>query len=358
MLLWCMSLYAQVEINSTPFDFGDSLTLKYTVDFVEKQTIEQKGTHLTWELPDNDSPLTKTVRIRKVFHPLFDGEVIEIHDGENIKYLKKLGNDILEAGFAFKPDNGFLHMVKYAKPVYFSNKNMMYGARFSDSTSFDLILDRSELPAVLTKTLPYYVQKIKLVAEVKRNYHFDAQGRFVSDKDKVPVLRLKVEQRLTFRIYDDRSGDEIPVSSPGIYNKIIPQAGYNVSYLFFSNEFKYYFARIYRGYGADNYIIEYQSKDTKDKSYNLDAGEKIFLLYPNPTFDISKIFISNYKPGEYTIDIYNIIGRKLKSWKVNVDKHTLLKFNLSFLRKGTYLVALRDKYGNIVATRKLIIISV
>ena len=359
ILLKSLHLYAQVEVGSYPIDLDRDMKLHYSVDFVDKSLIEQRGTHLEWNLPETKSPLMKTISITKGENiAQFEGEVIIVNSGDFTVYLQKKKNSVSEVGFAFKPASGYWHTVKYQKPVYFSTKNMMYGAMFSDSTSFDLILEREELPPEILEALPSFVKKIKLVGELKRWYHFDAQGRFVLEDKKVAALRLKVKQNLRLRIYDVRSGDEIPVTNLASYKKIIPQAGNEIYYLYFSNEYKYYYAKISQTDIEDNYIIEYQKDDAEDNAYSLNAGEKIFLLYPNPTFDVSKIFISNYKPGTYSIEIYNIIGKKVKSWKVNIGKQTLLRYNLSFLRKGTYLVALKDKYGNILATRKLIIISV
>ena len=86
--------------------------------------------------------------------------------------------------------------------------------------------------------------------------------------------------------------------------------------------------------------------------------KKVFLIYPKPTYNTAKFLISNFKKGDYKIEIYNIIGKKLWSTKLVLSKKTMVKYDFSFLRKGTYLITLKDRFGKVIRTRKLMIISI
>ncbi len=351
-------LFAQMEIGKYHIDLKGGTALDYTVDYLDSSLVKQDGSHITWDLSEEQSPVVKELKFIDIKIPgSTNQKAIKVENGNNVIYQKG-GYRLNEVGFILKTKLNPNRIVLYKKPIVFSEKKLFYGARFSDSTSFEVILDRQELPVEITRNLPLKVQEIKLYGLIKRQYHYDADGRFEFKNKSVSALRLKIEEFVEIKLYDHKSGDEIPVYNKKILKKIYKNTGKSTYYYFFSNKNRYYFAKISYSKNSKNYMIEYQNDNIGKEVLFLKKYKKVFLIYPNPTYDFAKIIFSNYKPGDYKLEIYNIIGKKIWGKSIKLGENTLVKYNFSFLRKGAYLIALKDKYGNIIATRKLITISI
>lgn len=73
---------------------------------------------------------------------------------------------------------------------------------------------------------------------------------------------------------------------------------------------------------------------------------KKIAVYPNPATN----FIGLTEPeGIKEIMVFNIIGRKMKNFKVNADE----KYNVADLPKGVYLIRLIDDNNKVVTTQRL-----
>lgn len=350
-------MIGQIEIGTFPINIDEDLKLNYTVDYIDNDLVEQTGAHLIWDLSNSQSPLFEDLVINKKGFGINGIKVTHsVDNGSIVKYYKKNRKEFNELGF--HKDSKFPYSILYDKPLSFSTDYLIYGATFSDSTSFSLIRQREELPFELIRNLPKKVKAIKIVGNIKRYYHCDAHGKFILSEKSVPALRMKIIEKTNIRLYDIQSGNEIPYVNDKILKSIYPNTGNNVSYVFFSNSSKYYFAKINYSTSTNSYIIKYQNDNSEDNILKINNKKKTFVIFPNPTYDIAKFLISNYSNGKYKLEIYNIIGKRIWDTDVIISSNSLLKYNFSFLRKGTYLVALKDKYGNILTTKKLVIIAV
>ena len=358
-LFFSVFLFAQMEIGRYHIDINGGASLIYTVDYLDSSLVKNNGSHITWDLSEEESPIVKEVKILKTKIPSITyQENYEVQNGQDIVIYQKNSSRLNEIGFVLKTKYNPNRIVLYKKPIVFSEKKLFYGARFSDSTSFEIILEREELPIEITDNLPLKVKEIKLFGLIKRQYHYDADGRFEFKDKSVSALRLRIDESIELNLYDHKSGGEIPVYNKNYLKKIYRNVGKRTYYYFFSNTSRFYFAKVSCSKSNKSYVIEYQSNKKGDEVLLLKKYKKVFLIYPNPTYDYAKIIFSNYKPGDYELEIYSIIGKKIWGKSIKLDENTLMKYNFSFLRKGAYLMALKDKYGNIIATRKLIIISI
>ena len=69
-------------------------------------------------------------------------------------------------------------------------------------------------------------------------------------------------------------------------------------------------------------------------------------LYPNPT--TGTIHLNN-APGVETLEVYNLVGRKVKSFPVVEDK----KYDLTTLPPGMYLVRMLNERQRVLVTRRV-----
>ena len=82
--------------------------------------------------------------------------------------------------------------------------------------------------------------------------------------------------------------------------------------------------------------------------------QKIVQFYPNPAtsfivFDLPSVFDKNY-----TLQIYNFLGKKLISQQVNSSK---ISISLDNFYRGLYVYQLRDASGNIEESGKFQILK-
>ena len=79
--------------------------------------------------------------------------------------------------------------------------------------------------------------------------------------------------------------------------------------------------------------------------------------YPNPAVEWVRFDCTNLPQDEYTIKIYNIIGKVI--WKENYSMagNKSVRLELEDFKKGTYLYSLVDSKGNTLSTKRLVILK-
>lgn len=357
ILIFSYSAFGQIEITNNPFRFDSDTRLRYRVDYIDKEIVENKGTNQNWNLKNIESPLYKEI----IVSVINNGSVqnLKLNEGDYMRTVKRSKSNFDETGISVRLNSFQNYSFQYNKPLSFSYKNLKYGAKFSEKTNFDLSITKDELPNRIVKSIPEKIKNIKIIGEITRSYHCDASGRFILEDKNVSALRMRVIEKVELRMYDMYSGSEIPYNDVNALSLIYPGVGTNHYFLFFTNSSKMYFARIRPNKNNDDYVIEFQSSIDNDSDFNMTGSiNKDLVLYPNPTYGITKLLFSNFSEGLYTIDVYNVIGKKVWSKQQNIDRESVFKADFSFLRKGTYLISVKDKSGNPVTTKKLIIIGV
>lgn len=79
--------------------------------------------------------------------------------------------------------------------------------------------------------------------------------------------------------------------------------------------------------------------------------------FPNPAIDWVRFDYTNLPKDEYTLKIFNIIGKVV--WKANyhlVGTH-YFRVELDNFKKGTYLYSLTDKKGTVIGTKRLVVLK-
>lgn len=78
---------------------------------------------------------------------------------------------------------------------------------------------------------------------------------------------------------------------------------------------------------------------------------------PNPTLGRCVFEFENLPPGEYSLQVINILGVKIWERKFDAYGSISLAEDLSGLRKGTYLYSLKTDRGATLKTKRLIILN-
>ena len=71
-------------------------------------------------------------------------------------------------------------------------------------------------------------------------------------------------------------------------------------------------------------------------------------VFPNPATEY--IYLNDEAEQVNHIEVYNVVGRKMQSLKVNNSNE---RYNISLLPRGIYMIRMLDKQGHIVRTQRI-----
>lgn len=81
------------------------------------------------------------------------------------------------------------------------------------------------------------------------------------------------------------------------------------------------------------------------------------MVYPNPSFGYVRFDLLNLPPGDYDLEIYNILGMPVRTDHIYVNGTKTIPLDLSRLKKGTYIYRLLDSQKNAIRSKRLVIIT-
>jgi hypothetical protein len=80
-------------------------------------------------------------------------------------------------------------------------------------------------------------------------------------------------------------------------------------------------------------------------------------VYPNPSFGNVRFDFLNLPSGYYDLEIFNILGTKIRTDRFYVNGGKTVPMDLSRLKKGTYIYRLVDSQKNTIRSKRLVIIT-
>jgi hypothetical protein len=89
----------------------------------------------------------------------------------------------------------------------------------------------------------------------------------------------------------------------------------------------------------------------------LAPGTANIQAYPNPAVEWVRFDCTNLAPGDYTLKIFNVIGKTVWKEVYPINSSRSIRIELDDFRKGTYLYSLADSKGNIIGTKRLVVLK-
>jgi hypothetical protein len=100
------------------------------------------------------------------------------------------------------------------------------------------------------------------------------------------------------------------------------------------------------------------NKNTMVDAQEADApGSASIQAYPNPAVDWVRFDCTNLPSGDYSLKVFNILGRVVWRDNFQVSGNKSIRVELDNFRKGTYLYSLLDGKGNIISTKRLLVLK-
>ena len=81
-------------------------------------------------------------------------------------------------------------------------------------------------------------------------------------------------------------------------------------------------------------------------------------LFPNPSYGVFNIKMYNYPEGNYTLKVYNIVGKVVRNEPLIKEGESMMQIILHGIQKGTYIYSIEDENGNRLETKRLSIMGV
>jgi hypothetical protein len=361
LTIWYTS-HSQLSFDEGIFPVaGDTLT--YQKDIINVPDNFEPGGNQSWDFTFLQSPLygVKTFNATKFYKKQKDANTsFEVEDEQIALLFQNDGTAFNEIGFLLPlgKDQRPKFPVYYDTPIEQKANDLIFNTRSIQVANFTFVLERSQLPHSIVRDIPASIKKIMIKGKKTVIRHSDAWGYLFLPGETMWANRVRVIENMVIQILDNENGKIIPYFDEEMIIKLMHQRMRNRYYEFYSDNYQYMTAKV--SVNDKNFLttIDYQTKKLEKEAIDIRDNRSDFILYPNPTYNIAKVFINNKNRGNYALAVYNIIGKKLWQRSIDVDGSTIIKENFGFLSKGTYLISLLDENGNILRTTRLIIISV
>jgi hypothetical protein len=372
----CLATTAQITITNATFPAaGDSLV--YTVDEspIGINPATPPGGPQTW----NFSSLQSDDQLSFVYRPANSGSQLANYPGADLVVIGQTGETFFNVtnsnfevmGFAGGDPTGLgVNVLAKFSPFVLERYSPM---NFFDikQTTTDLNLafptDQPPLDSIFSG-LPVNIDSMRVRINTSRLGVVDAWGTASIPGGTYPVLREKRTEYTT-------TGIDVYVELfPGFgqwvdLGTIIGGGGgggiggfigtdTTITYRFLSNTEKeeIAIATMTNDLNAVETIRYKHLTTTPTIEPELDFAGNI-QAFPNPAVEWVRFDCTNIPPGEYTLKIFNILGKQV--WKKNytLSGTTSFRIELDDFKKGSYIYSLVDKSGNSVGTKRLVILK-
>lgn len=375
-------LNAQTTVtNSIIVNAGDVLKTKQATS-IGSAAVTAAGPNQTWDFSDMvggdlDSSTVMAASTGS-FAGLFPTANIlyptSILPGDN--YVNASANAMEIVGFAGDVLNiGVVVPSVFDNPLTLVQTPMDYQDTYSDNASFTTDIKVSDFPTLesyLNDTLGVaaagiVIDSLRALYSATATYEVDAWGSMtVPESGTFDVLRLK--QRIVADLGAEFKGTFAnipfdwtnPASIPNF--PAIPFLGeqLTINYVFYADGQKEAIAIIETSATDSTQISEVTYKAGQTTSIFGFASKGIDLptvkVYPNPVIETLNLQLRDFPTGNYTVKIFNIVGRELMSESRYITGNEDIRMNVSDLRKGTYLYSVVDAKGNTLVTKRVMIV--
>lgn len=223
----------------------------------------------------------------------------------------------------------------------------------SSTTEFSVVLGQDELENSLVQKFPIYPDSIRIVHHISyTNQEIrDVQLKHQKDFETAILINRKFEvaQKIDLKIS--------PFDWEDLEN-IDPNTQLNETHLFDHYIFKVSNHPMPTAIiQKENDKVELALLKTNGKEEKLRiSGNPTMRAIPNPVINEVRFELKNLEIGDYRIRLKNILGQTEMVEIIRYTSPDSFLFNLGNLRKGSYFYILEDSLGNVISTKRLIVI--
>lgn len=369
----CLSASAQITVTSATFPVaGDTLRFAYDESPIGYNPATAPGLNQTWDFAgltaDNTDVFVYHAASTGMNASDFPGAELVQPNATGETYFNVTNNKLEVLGYAGGDPAGLgVDVLAKFSPPYTERKSPLSLFDVNQqTTNLSLPFSADQLPAALLASLPISPDSIRVRINTQRLEAVDGSGTCLIPGGSYPVLRMKRTEYTTTNI-------DAYISSPfplgwqdvtaflgGIGGGFGQFLGTDTvtTYRFYSGTEKEEIA--VATMSPDLSIVErirFKNNETTAVPDIYSPGTASVSAFPNPAVDWVRFDCSNLPQEDYTLKIFNIIGKVV--WKENYQLvgNRAIRIELNNFKKGTYLYSLSDKKGNVIGTKRLVILK-
>jgi hypothetical protein len=233
---------------------------------------------------------------------------------------------------------------------------------FQQETNLTLPFSAAAIPDTLLSAAPVKPDSVRLRFNIKRTELTDAWGTCKIPGGNYAVTRVK-RTDLTQPGMDVKVGffwldvTQLLQAGGGQLGELL-RTDTAVSYRYYSNSTKEEIAvATVNNDGSEVASVRFKNnKIVADDDLDPVSAANI-QAYPNPAVERVRFECTNLPNGNYTLKIYNIIGRVVWRQNYSMSGNQSISLNLEKFSKGTYLYSLIDSKGHSIGTKRLVILK-
>ncbi len=287
-----------------------------------------------------------------------------------IQYLSTQTESLSEARFLRTSSEIKLYEAFGQDPFGLSRKSRMvyspalptlkFPLRYRDHSihrsNLTITIAAGDLSNLFMRKLPFQPDSIRLKVAVERRTEADAWGKLIIPGGIHDVVRQKQTENRTIQMearVGQRKWQNITAIAP--MADLFPSPN-SIAYAFFSNNALEPIA-VATVDPRDQAVekVEFRVTETLELPMLMSMKADVF-AFPNPAIVNVRFEFFNLPAGDYELSIYNLLGVPLIKKRYFISGNRTEKVDISELRKGTYLYALKDDRGNTLTTKRLIVI--
>ncbi len=366
----CAFATAQITVTNATFPAaGDSLAYAVDNEPLGLNPATPPGGNQIWDF----STLQKDDQLSFVFRPASAGsnaasfpgaELVNKDQGET--YFNVTSNKFQVLGYAGADPGGFgLNVVAKFNPAITERyAPMNFFDINSQNSNLNLTFPTNQPPLdTIFSGFPVDIDSLRVKVTTDRTEVVDGWGTIKIPGGTYPVLRQKQTEYTStgievyvalfpgFGIWQDLS---MLIGGGGGFGGIDT----TVTYHFISNTEKEEIAIATMNASLDTVVdIQFKNLSSTPVVDLVDEFSGGIQAFPNPAVEWVRFDCVNLTPGDYTLKIFNIIGKCV--WKKNysLSGTTSFRVELDDFKKGTYIYSLVDRQGNAVGTKRLVVLK-
>ena len=377
--LLCFHVFAQPTISSSYFPAAGD-TLKSAIvsqpDATFNALITGNNGPFTWDLSnaihDNVVETVFQNAADGVNYAQFTGADLVVVGQQGEQYYNKTANLYQAMGYAGADPGGFgLDVIAKYNPVLNERNAPLNLFDFgSTSTNLTLPFGTDQLPDTLFQGLPLTPDSIRVRISINRQEITNAYGTVILPNNPVPYPVLRVERqeftttgldlKLPFLGWVDLS-TLIGGGGSGPGSQFLG-TDTTITHRFYANDVKEEVAVL----TLSNDKTEVQGvryKTEEDATSGTDSpggdapGSPAISAFPNPAIEWVRFDYFNLPEDDYTLKIYTLIGNPVWNESYHLMGSKFIKLDLDKFRKGTYLYSLANKRGEVIGTKRLVVVK-
>ena len=368
----CISSSAQITITAATFPVaGDTFRIAYDLNPSNIQAATPPGGNQLWDFTGLQTSQSDVL----IYRPASAGVNSMSYPGAELTtitpnaetYYNVTNTQFQILGYAgLDPTNlGVQVLAKYSPAIIARRAPLNFFDINSQTSNLTLPFSTDQLPDTLFSGLPFAPDSFRIRLTTDRLEVVDGWGTCQIPGGSYPVLRLKrtdyastaLDIKVPFLGWIDLSS---LIGGGGGGSPIGNFIGTDTTVTYhFLNGTEHQEIAVAT---MNNDLSQVQSVQFKDNATTADfeayaPGAANIQAFPNPAVERVRFDCTNLPSEEYTLKIFNIIGKVV--WKQNymISGNRSLTLELEDFRKGTYLYSLVDSKGNIIGTKRLVVLK-